>query len=203
MMTDGHADRSLSTRWQVLDGALDEPSVRASLGTLLASTAGEEGAADVGGIRELAESAMWACSSGLNVRQDWRDGAAVDAVARGRATPPEPHVLAAGRAGVAALSAQQAASSTPAGNGSARRAWMEEASVAAAAMEAAAVAGGGGGAIKTRRLGQAWAVLAPPCRRLACEELCRVLRLEATGAKLRVRFFLKKTYISQATRLLK
>jgi len=31
----------------------------------------------------------------------------------------------------------------------------------------------------------------------------RLLRLEATGAKLRVRFFLKKTYISQATRLLK
>ena len=129
---------------------------------------------------ELAKKAMWACSSSLSARRSWRDGSRLEGAAStgaamgaaaAAAEDAERRLVAARRAAVAAAATAQAAARTS----SSDDIWLEEAATAAAAIDMRACES----AEEAALLGRVWRVVAPACRRFACDELRRLLDNEA------------------------
>ena len=155
---------------KVLDDALAKPALRDALSNLCPP--GVDAA-------ELAQRAMWLCSSSLNVRAQWRGGAALSA----SECLPEAGVcsdvdgaqlLRAARYAEAAAAKAQAAAAKPGGGGLSDGGWAEEAAAAVAAVDPRDC----GGTREAALLGSAWIVLAPTCRSFACEQLRALLSKE-------------------------
>ena len=162
---------------RVLSVALSQPSTFAALVALCPTGAGA--------VEALAKRAMWHCSSSLSPKAVWRGGAALDVrqTVEGGTGGYKSHVLAARRAAAEAAATAQAAADPGAcserRDGASGRTvtepfWASEAQAAAAAMDVHEV----GGATEAEVLRRAWAILAPACRRFACEELRTLLANE-------------------------
>ena len=113
---------------------------------------------------------MWHCSSSLSCKGQWRSGASLT-------HQSDATIECVRRAATAGAAAQAAAFAPgPSGGAALEAAWAQEASAAVAALRSSDCGGVGRG---TALVGRVWQILAPRCRRFACEELRRLLSAEA------------------------
>ena len=113
---------------------------------------------------------MWHCSSSLNCKAQWKCGASLT-------HESDATIECVWRAATASAAAQAAAFAPgPSGGAASEAAWAQEASAAVETLRSSDCGGVGRG---TELVGRAWQILAPRCRRFACEELRRLLSVEA------------------------